>query len=1215
MLSSKYPMFLAVGPELRMLYNDAYRVILGDKHPFALGERFDHVWREIWDVVGPLTRDVVESGVPSYSADLPLFMNRAGYLEETYFTFSYSPFYDDLGAIDGLFCACVETTDRVLGERRMRAIRDVSDSVRKAVSDVEVCRAGLASLAGHPDVPFAAVYLTRADGSADLAASTGLWSTNRSLPARWLAADLTEPFAKPGPEGRLIEDIADLVGPVYDSSVGPEPCDALVLPLADAGGPDGFGWMVMAANPRRQLDAEYRQFYELLAQSISGGLATMRTFELEHVRAERLAELDRAKTIFFSNVTHEFRTPITLMLGPLQDALDDPESDLGDTHRERVSLAHRNGMRLMKLVNSLLDVARLEAGRLAAVYAPTDLPMFTADLAAAFRSSFERAGLTFVVEMSPLPEPVHVDADMWEKIVFNLLSNALKYTPNGSVRLLLHRDDSAAVLQVIDTGIGIAPEDRERLFERFHRLDRAGGRTAEGTGIGLALVKEMVELHGGTIGVEAAPEVGSTFTVRIPFGTAHVPDDQTLRAARTRAGTAHMTAAPYLEEVERWLPSASDSEVRSINADSSGVRILVVDDNADMRKYLKRVLGAFWHVEVARNGTEALRRVAAHPPALVISDVMMPDLDGVGLVRALRAEPRSAQTAIVLLSARAGTEAALEGLEAGADDYLVKPFSSAALIGRVNVLLDAVTRREALGEANRVRTQQLSRLSALAAAMTAAQTTDDTVTAIWQHGQEHFGFSTCGIAAGDRGAETLRLVSSCGPSSRPSRYQVLPPARAVALARSIQTEEPVFTEYTAAFPLFDSTGQPTGALDLTWDTAPLFDDQTRSELVALVALAETTWARVRTFEFERLVADELQHSLLELRVREPFGAYAAHYLPASARLDVGGDWYDIVELDDRRTAFAVGDVVGSGLASAVVMGRLRSAFAVALINQPTIESAICSVERFVHRDPGASSSTAAICVFDGSEAQLHYAKVGHLAPIVVSPTGDIEMLDGALTVPLGIHTDHAGLTAEAKDHRPGSLLLMYTDGLVERRGEPLDIGVQRLRDALQSRWHLPVRQLCDALLGALVGGIDRHDDVALLAVRTVGSGPRNLTDAFPAHACELDGATRRLRGWLDRQQCGPTVRDTLTSAIGEACSDAIAHASTESDTPLRVEACRDDEAWTVSVSDSGRWLANAVDEMNPAERFGGARMRDHSGDVQVHSDRYGTSMTITMVDA
>ncbi len=280
-----------------------------------------------------------------------------------------------------------------------------------------------------------------------------------------------------------------------------------------------------------------------------------KAYEREIARQrEELARLDELKTQFFANISHEFRTPLTLLMGPLDDVIAQPDA-LKPMDRERLELAQRNAVRLLKLVNTLLDFARIEAGRLQASYEPTDLAALTADLAAVFRSAIERAGMALIIDCPPIGTPVHVDREMWEKIVLNLLSNAFKFTFEGSITVAMRQIGDAAVLSVADTGTGIPEGELASVFDRFHRVRGARGRSYEGSGIGLALVQELARLHGGTVQVESEVDRGSRFSVTIPIGVSHLPAER-IRAERTLASTG-LDGRAYVEEVLRWLPDAT----------------------------------------------------------------------------------------------------------------------------------------------------------------------------------------------------------------------------------------------------------------------------------------------------------------------------------------------------------------------------------------------------------------------------------------------------------------------------------------------------------------------------------------------------------------------------------------------------------------------------------------------------------------------------------
>jgi len=466
--------------------------------------------------------------------------------------------------------------------------------------------------------------------------------------------------------------------------------------------------LVAAISPRRALDDEYRSFFDLAAGQITKTMAEVLAYEEERRRAEALAEIDRAKTQFFSNVSHEFRTPLTLMLDPLEALSEAEPGALTDDQRAKVDLARRNSLRLLKLVNTLLDFSRIEAGRARAAFQPVDLARFTAELASNFRSATERAGLALTVDAVGLDQPVFVDPDLWEKIVLNLVSNAFKFTFEGEIRVAVGAspDGRSAVLTVSDTGVGVPAHELPNLFKRFHRVAETHGRSLEGSGIGLALVQELVGLHGGTVTADSAPGGGATFTVSVPLGKDHLPADQIIESAPIPATPG---ARGFVAEALRWLPEPIKATAESVEPDASAKaagagqarrRVLVADDNADMRGYVQRLLEERgYQVEVAADGAQALAQASRDPPDLILSDVMMPGLDGFALIERLRAQDATRTLPVILLSARAGEEARIEGLNAGAEDYVVKPFSARELFARVDSAIKlADTRRAAAAQ-------------------------------------------------------------------------------------------------------------------------------------------------------------------------------------------------------------------------------------------------------------------------------------------------------------------------------------------------------------------------------------------------------------------------------------------------------------------------------------------------------------------------------------
>ncbi|HVY31023.1 MAG TPA: ATP-binding protein [Polyangiaceae bacterium] len=714
-LTSSQPMFVWWGPDLINIYNDAYKAIVGGKHPEALGQPASVVWREIWPMIEARLQSVLGENTGTYDEALLLIMERNGYREETYYTFSYSPVPNDDGVTTGgVICANTDDTQRIIGQRQLATLSALAARSAESRSVADACKQVALTLFQAPrDLPFSLIYLLDSERKrATLAGHSGIEPGHRAAPAQ---LNLDEAAPWPVQEALVagkpyVVELSPELGELPCGAWDTPPRHAAIVPVPGAGSSGASALLIAGLNPFRLFDEGYRSFLNLVAGQIGTAIANADAYHRERQRADELAELDRAKTAFFSNVSHEFRTPLTLMLGPIEDALRTSERVLAGDNLET---AYRSCLRLLKLVNSLLDFARIEAGRAEATFEPTDLAALTADLASAFRSAIERAGLDFRVDCQ-LAQPVYVDHDMWEKIVLNLLSNALKYTFEGSVEVRLYQHADSVELSVIDSGTGIPEHELPRVFERFHRVQGARARTHEGTGIGLALVHELVRLHGGQIEARSQLGKGTSFTVRIPLGSSHLPAER-IGATRALASTA-TGAAPYVEEAFRWLPDAQGPKSWRVGtehelaaraseraAPDRAAHVLVVDDNADMRDYVSRLLSERWQVTAVADGAQALERIRAQLPDLVLTDVMMPNLDGFGLLREIRATPQTAALPVLMLSARAGEEARSGGLEAGADDYLTKPFSARELLARVATHLQiAGLRREAQRERQRL---------------------------------------------------------------------------------------------------------------------------------------------------------------------------------------------------------------------------------------------------------------------------------------------------------------------------------------------------------------------------------------------------------------------------------------------------------------------------------------------------------------------------------
>jgi signal transduction histidine kinase/DNA-binding NarL/FixJ family response regulator len=688
-VSSRFPIAVYWGPEFVMLYNDDLLPMVGaNKHPQAMGRPAFEVLPEIRSIIEPMLQRVINTGEAIWSEDLMLPLFRSDGQAESYFTFTYSPIRDESGAVGGVFCAVLETTDKIIEERRLRLLNSLAEVTEAKTPDAACAHAATLLSRAASDVPFALMYLIdEAASHLRLAGAANIEPGSLQAPRSIALGDASLwPFDTSGQSS--VRQLEIDAGPAYARG-------AVILPIDRAAGGQPLGFIVAGLSPLLRSSTSYERFHNLLATSISRSVSNAAAYEAERQRAEALDKLDRAKTAFFSNVSHEFRTPLTLMLAPIQDMLSAPPGAAID--RAAVDLLQRNALRLLKLVNTLLAFTRIEAGRAEVSFEPVDLAALTTDLASNFRAAIERAGLSLAVDCPPLPEPAYVDRDMWEKIVLNLLSNALKFTFDGAITVRLGLQGDMVKLEVQDTGTGIAEHELPRLFERFHRIEGARSRSHEGSGIGLALIHELVQLHGGAVAVRSQLGVGTTFDLRIPRGMGHLPAER-IGAARAalsgRQSTTSAGAEPFVREALRWGPQvALDPEQAPTRAyDTLGQprdRVLFADDNADMREYVTRLLGERWNVETVGDGDEALAAIKRNPPDLVLCDVMMPGLDGFALVRTLRSDEAFRALPIILLSARAGEEEAAKGLSGGANDYIAKPFSARDLLVRVATNLAA----------------------------------------------------------------------------------------------------------------------------------------------------------------------------------------------------------------------------------------------------------------------------------------------------------------------------------------------------------------------------------------------------------------------------------------------------------------------------------------------------------------------------------------------
>ncbi|GAA2993009.1 SpoIIE family protein phosphatase [Actinokineospora diospyrosa] len=1308
-LSSRFPMWLAWGPELTFFCNSSYRRdTLGRKYPWALGRPASEVWAEIWDDIGPRIEAVLTTGTATWDEALLLVLERSGFPEETYHTFSYSPLRDDADAVVGMLCVVSEDTDRVIGERRMATLRDLGSNPSAVRTEQETLAFARDQLERNPhDLPFTLTYVFDDDGTAHLAGTTGIAVEHAAAPNTlppdnpvWPAAALA------AGESVLVELDAEVFAGLPSGRWSAPPAQAVVVPLKQQGAAP-YGFMVVGLNRYRPLDEGYRGFVDLVATHVAAGISSARGYQAQQRRAEGLAELDRAKTAFFSNVSHEFRTPLTLIMGPLDDLRDRLGHSDGRV-REEIEVIHRNALRLGKLVNTLLDFSRIEAGRMQAHYEPVDLAATTAELASVFRSAIDRAGLDFVVDCPPLSEPVYVDLGMWEKVVLNLLSNAVKFTFDGSVGISVRAEDKTAVVVIHDTGIGIPPEEIPRLFERFHRIENARSRSNEGSGIGLALVQELVGLHGGAITADSTVGEGTSFTIRLPFGSAHLPADALSSGQGSSAVSA--TAQPYVQEALRWLPGAAPVVAAVSDAHAT---VVVADDNADMREYLVRLLSeAGYQVRAVTDGVLALEEVRTSPPDLLVSDVMMPRMDGLALLTALRGDPRTAAVPVLLLSARAGQEASIEGLRAGADDYLVKPFAAAELLARVRATVELARMRTHHARWRTAMVDSLQEAFFVCDDEGAVVEINNAFADILGYGPEGLPYAPRHAWWPDETADpeayrtVVEVVTSMRDEDRGS-YHAIPVVhrdghRLWISASLSRVQDPdtgrtvtvgTFRDVTAAHHAIQrdtalaalnmrltnatsSTEALMGALselrdlwraervlalvrsdeprltstdpDLTWEGLP---EQRRDALIKLCGshtLAPVTdgatgvavtldhpdgpmvlWldlserrpfgdqdelllsllaghlaqglARAHQIDQQRETALALQRAILGPAVL-PAG-FVVRYEPAASPVGVGGDWYDTVPLPDGRIGIVVGDCVGRGLNAAVVMGQLRSACRALLLQDVGPARTLMAMDHFAAGVPGAVCTTVFCGVLDPSTGVLTYSSAGHPPAILTHPDGTAHHLDQAASTPLAVQP---GVSRPEVDRvlPVRATLLIYTDGLVERRRRSLTEGIDQVITALRVGGDSTLDALADQVMTHLAPDTGYDDDVAVLLYRH----PAPLELTFPADAGQLAPARRTLGTWLERYGVpAPTTQDILV-AVGEACANAIEHGYHDTEPAsvhLRAEATVHDLHLT--ITDTGHWR-QPDPARNPHRGRGIALMRAFMHHVAITHTPTGTTV-------
>ncbi|RIB29047.1 hypothetical protein C2G38_1271384 [Gigaspora rosea] len=777
-LQTAFPAVIYAGPGWVQIYNEAYESVLMTKQN-AQGKPFKEVWPEIYEQSAALFEIVTTTGKGLFREDELYLLERDGYIEEAYFNYTCSPIFISDGSAYGTFCLVQETTPKVLNARRLKILGEFGRRITEVESLESACHI-ITKILGdnNVDIPYAMIYLVNRKlntASESLIARLITTTFDYDCKSGWLFPDNL-------PETPEIIDLTKDVDKNYNTLIELKreaatysflKCDSWPINLLIKDGDhikvlldDGSqavllltkislcddqvlsAILICGINRRRTLDEKYMEFLKLITNQMNRCLLRARSIEEEKKRSKLLTELNHQKVLFFQGISHELKTPLTLMLSPLDDIINAcPQEAPIMTYFQ---IIRRNAHRLLKLINTLLQFSNIESEKLDACYRETNIVELTQELVSDFKSMAETLGLDYAIDI-PLADEfnqvvgdkVYLDHDMYETIVFNLCSNALKHTWNGSVTIRLYVDykdkNKMIVLEISDTGVGIPELALPNIFQRFYRVESQSSRSHEGTGIGLALVKELVTFHGGDITVTSVVNKGTTFKCWFPIGCDHLPTDKIQRNnvenPISYGRELYTSRKLYLEESSQWVKNSKfddQNDVDKLSIDDKNIdidkmlpkditfyfstdnekkyQILLVDDNNDMRDYLADLLKEF-DVHRACDGQDAIRvlKKLNRLPDLVLSDIMMPNMNGYELLEILRSNVKTQMIPVILLSAKACEESRIKGLDKGADDYLIKPFSTRELIARIqaNIELSHLRRKILFKQYKEEETKQL----------------------------------------------------------------------------------------------------------------------------------------------------------------------------------------------------------------------------------------------------------------------------------------------------------------------------------------------------------------------------------------------------------------------------------------------------------------------------------------------------------------------------
>jgi signal transduction histidine kinase/serine phosphatase RsbU (regulator of sigma subunit)/anti-sigma regulatory factor (Ser/Thr protein kinase) len=1155
---SASPTILFWGTPHVALYNEALANLMGLEYPQPFHQRMEQMFPQVWGEIAPK--------LSGEGDERCLIVERAGQREEAYFFFSSSPVLGDGDSVEGIFCTVAETTKSTLANRRLHAIQDLKATITSASSIAETAAAAVQSLSRGPDVTACAI------------------------------------------------DIVDSRTGLHIHERAGDPHAELDIALALTEGLGEVGTIRFARNPLCKLDEEYHGFLRRAVRQVSFAIARAGV-------STAVEELDRAKSTFFNAIGHEFRTPLTLILGPLEElATQLPDID----QRQTALIARRNAIRLQKLVSELLDFSRFESDRVDARYEHLDPTTATKELVSEFSSAFALAGLTLRYEPQPIAEGVWLDRTMYEKIVLTLLSNALKFTVTGGAVVRSSACGRHFVLEVVDSGAAITPDELPHVFERFTCVRGERSRTHEGMGIGLALVAELVKLHGGDISATSTAE-GTAFTIRIPLGSAHLPAE---RLAAPTTTVDHAVRAGFREEAIALVNAPNP--MNEVAPRAGARRVLVAGDNADLRFYLAHILQKY-DVETVSDGEELLRAAHRHPPDIIIMDMMMPKLRGREAARALREDHQTQHIPILALSSRVEGSEHVDEHDRTVDDYVLKPFTAAQLLARVDALIHPRIPTGTRGERTLEGPRARGSFGDAADRFVAAQDANAVYHAIAETLVPDFA-DWCVVHAVTEDELPVRAVAHRQPVKRDlmqdiSREMPCYIGDESTMSYIVATGKSVFIPHFTTDVVAAGTPRATvrailGSLGVAsmisvpvrafgriiavvtamqehGRTFLLHDVEKLERLATRAGLAcENVRARQRT----RTLSSTLQHALLPDDLPAVDGIqFSIAYTPADDDARTGGDWYDVFPLPDGRVGISIGDMVGHGLRAAIAMTTMRKAIRAYAREHATPAAILAHVNDVLFAAQSSDLATALVAIIDPQTLDVAFASAGHYGPIVVGSDGRASSIEA--------HGCLLGVTAETTYEErtlrlaPGATFTVYTDGLIEQHRTPIEGGGLLMEAAsLAARCDDPAPDLLRRILGE-----ERpHDDVAVLTLKAMPS-LEHVDLTIPALPQEAPRARRALRRFLHGSALTAQRAEELLIASGEAIGNAIEHAYRDSEGDVRVTAWRNSGDITINIRDFGTWHER---EPGPNRGFGLPLTHAFSDDVTITKTALGTHVRI-----